>query len=168
MLFIACIHYGLLARFDRPIDRGLKLAGKRLFGDNKTWRGVLIYCALAPVICALLWLLLTTPLQSFTHPVFAHNPLVLGMVYALSYTTGELLNSFMKRRLGIVSGGTAVHPFAARAQRIGDTLDGILVVTCALLVIYHVSVVSLLIGCVLSVAAHLGTDAIMRRVGLKQ
>jgi len=37
-----CIKYDALAFLYRPIDRGRKFRGKRIFGDNKTYRGVVV------------------------------------------------------------------------------------------------------------------------------
>src|SRR5262245_66599533 len=37
-----CIKYDALAFLCRPIDRGRKFRGKRIFGDNKTYRGVVV------------------------------------------------------------------------------------------------------------------------------
>ena len=37
----------------RPIDGGLELGGRRLFGDNKTWRGVVVVVPASAAFAAL-------------------------------------------------------------------------------------------------------------------
>jgi hypothetical protein len=36
------LRWDLAPRLNRPIDGGRTLRGRRLFGDNKTWRGALV------------------------------------------------------------------------------------------------------------------------------
>lgn len=71
-------------RGNRPVDAGLRLAdGDRLFGESKTWRGIVFS----------LWsTTLIAPLLGFS--------LLLGFVVAAGAMAGDLLSSFCKRRLG--------------------------------------------------------------------
>jgi len=76
----------------RPLDGGRVLAdGYRCLGDSKTWRGVV----LAPLITELvaLWLLL---------------PAGVGTLVGIGAMLGDLLSSFIKRRLGLVSSSMAL------------------------------------------------------------
>ena len=41
-IHIAVIRYDLLAGLKIPIDFGRSVRGRRIFGDNKTWRGALV------------------------------------------------------------------------------------------------------------------------------
>lgn len=67
-----------------PIDNGLKLRdGHRLFGDSKTWRG--LFSAV----------FFTTAMAIF----FGIQPLT-GVLFGALTMTGDLLASFIKRRLG--------------------------------------------------------------------
>jgi CDP-diglyceride synthetase len=77
---------------DWPLDGGRVLAdGYRVLGKSKTWRGV----ALAPTASALMaWLL--------------HLPLWLGIIIGSFAMLGDLLSSFTKRRLGMVSSSMAL------------------------------------------------------------
>lgn len=75
-----------------PLDGGWALAdGQRLFGATKTWRGVL----LAPVITSAGAVLLELPLQ-------------IGMIVGIAAMLGDLLSSFIKRRLGMASSSMAL------------------------------------------------------------
>jgi len=75
-----------------PIDAGLRLAdGQRLLGPSKTWRGVGAATIGGAVSAALLGL-----------------PVAAGAAAGLLAMTGDLLSSFVKRRLGIQASGMAL------------------------------------------------------------
>lgn len=72
-----------------PLDGGWVLAdGRRLLGEAKTWRGV----ALAPLAAGLGALLLDWPAS-------------VGVVIGVAAMLGDLLSSFIKRRLGVPASG---------------------------------------------------------------
>lgn len=73
-------------RYAWPLDGGLILRdGYRLFGASKTWRGIAASLA-ATALCA--WILGYSP--------------ALGAGIAATAMGGDLLSSFIKRRLGLV------------------------------------------------------------------
>jgi CDP-diglyceride synthetase len=75
----------------KPIDNGLKLSdGYRLFGNKKTWRG-LFSAVLLSTVMAILWGL---------------EPLT-GVLFGTLTMIGDLLASFIKRRLGNVESSRA-------------------------------------------------------------
>ena len=43
LFFIACMKKHWLMALNTPMDFGLELGGKRLFGPNKNWRGAVLY-----------------------------------------------------------------------------------------------------------------------------
>jgi hypothetical protein len=79
-------------RWQSPLDAGRKFIDhKPLFGATKTWRGIVAAC------------LLTTPaawMMSLS--------LMTGFLMALSAMLGDLLSSFIKRRLGMPSSSMAL------------------------------------------------------------
>lgn len=78
-------------RCNRPIDGGWRLPdGRPLLGASKTWRGLVIGVALAAIVGAGLGF----------GPVF-------GALFGAASLAGDLLSSFLKRRLGIASSGRA-------------------------------------------------------------
>ncbi|TNF38780.1 MAG: CDP-archaeol synthase [Gammaproteobacteria bacterium] len=78
-------------RFNRPVDMGLVfLDGKRVLGDSKTWRGLIS----AIVVTALVSILLDYDMQ-------------LGALLAGYAMLGDLLSSFIKRRLGMPASSMA-------------------------------------------------------------
>jgi len=107
-----------LAALARPLDGGRTLRGRRLFGDNKTWRGVLVMIGAGSAIgvaqgalggaslarvsaLAEVWLLEPTTLGYALQYGAAHA------LFGLGYALGELPNSFLKRQLEIAPGSTA-------------------------------------------------------------
>lgn len=94
-----------------PMDGGRNLwDGKRLFGDNKTWKGFLGYIVLN-MLCMVLWGFACKGLgiesYNFFYRGVTNTPvynLVIGFLLGLAYAVFELPNSFIKRRFGIVPG----------------------------------------------------------------
>ena len=98
----------LLPTLKRPIDGNLTFRGRRLFGDHKTWRGA---------ACALAGGLLGVAVQKYGFGARAGGLALLdyeglsvvwlGGAFAAGAVLGELLNSFIKRQLGIPPGCSA-------------------------------------------------------------
>lgn len=74
-----------------PVDRGKKLGGKRIFGNNKTVIGTL-----SGLVCGVLVGAIEFPFLSFMLPI--------AVLLAIGALFGDLLGSFIKRRAGIGSG----------------------------------------------------------------
>ena len=75
-----------------PIDAGRRFRdGRRWLGDSKTWRGLAAAALLTPLAALLLQL-----------------PMTAGVVIAIMARLGDLLSSFIKRRLNIPSSGMAL------------------------------------------------------------
>ena len=163
---IVCMRKGWLARFDVPLDGGLLLGGQPLIGRSKSVRSLMLYLAIATLITSLLHLL--APLTESVAPVYRENPFILGPATTLAYLAGEVVNSFIKRRLGIATSGSVSSPVAARIQAIFDNIDGMLGSGLVLIISYGVAPEVLAASFVLAVVTHLSTDALMRRLGLKR
>lgn len=129
-----------------PIDRGAVLRdGKRLFGDNKTWKGFLGMVFLGGAsqviwgwICAFLPVvgrnnqLIAAHGNSFSVNLFA------GLLFGLAYAVFELPNSFIKRRLDIRAGKTEKGAKGAVFYVI-DQIDSLLGVVLCLSLLCPVS-----------------------------
>jgi hypothetical protein len=96
-----------------PMDFGKTLSdNKRIFGDNKTWKGFFGYILLN-TICAILWgaVCRAAGIEELNF-FYANNKntflfnLLIGILLGLGYALFELPNSFLKRRLGITPGKT--------------------------------------------------------------
>src|SRR2546423_1741973 len=97
------LRWDLFQSLNRPIDGRRMLRGRRLFGENKTWRGALVMsggvfaATLGLHRCA--WYRQRLPAE-----VRTVRPSVLGGLLALGTVAGELPNSLMKRQLDVAPG----------------------------------------------------------------
>ncbi|MCD5003111.1 CDP-archaeol synthase [Enterococcus saccharolyticus] len=102
-------------RFTIPMDGGKTLSdGKRLFGENKTWKGfigMMILGSLSQIIWGLC-LTIVPSLEQYNLFYAAYKNVWqtnswIGLLLGFAYVLFELPNSFMKRRLDIRPGKTA-------------------------------------------------------------
>ena len=87
----------------RPLDGGATLGGRRVFGDNKTWRGGLFMVA-GPALAAVALTRWPAFRDALPDAVGDARPLLWGALVGLGVVVGELPNSFLKRRLNIAPG----------------------------------------------------------------
>lgn len=105
----------ILNGLSRPMDNGVLLRdGKRLFGDNKTWKGFFGMIVLTSIWLAIAgWLSGKFPdiqglsLISFEDFRSSYTVWFFGAVWGLAYVLAELPNSFVKRRIDIPPGKNA-------------------------------------------------------------
>ena len=95
-----------LKKFDAPIDGGKQIGGQDIFGSHKTWRGFVAGIIVSTTILFIQQLLMMqTEAFSFVEIDYAALPvLLLGPAFAIGALGGDLLESFLKRRIGIASG----------------------------------------------------------------
>lgn len=92
-----------------PLDGHVRFRGRRLFGENKTWRGFAVMipgCILLVGLQTLLWVQFPAVRDLSFFDYSARSPFVVGAVMAVGYLLGELPNSFIKRQVGIEPGIT--------------------------------------------------------------
>jgi hypothetical protein len=120
VLHMVVVKKDLFSALRVPIDGGRTVGGERLFGDNKTWRGVVFMVAATALLGAVQGLAGGTWATSagiapmdFGAWGLASGALAQATGYALvnavlglGYVVGELPNSFAKRRLNITPGKT--------------------------------------------------------------
>lgn len=102
---------GALKCLQKPMDGGKNFFdGRRIFGDNKTWKGFIGYIVLN-IICMTVWgfVCKSAELESLNMfydkvPNTVLNNSIIGFLLGVAYGVFELPNSFIKRRLGIVPG----------------------------------------------------------------
>lgn len=96
-LHMAAVRLDIMRALRVPIDT-------KLFGPNKTWRGVVLMVAFTVV---------GVFIAQTLEPVFGggllvslrqQSALVLGTLLGLAYVAAELPNSYLKRRLGVAPG----------------------------------------------------------------
>jgi CDP-archaeol synthase len=111
-----------------PLDCGLRfLDGRPLLGPSKTWRG---YMFSIPITSACAWV--------------EGLDMTTGLVFSLAVLLGDSVTSFIKRRLGMVSGGRApgldqvlesLLPLLMVQHRFDLALSGILGVVMAFIIL---------------------------------
>ena len=126
------------APFHVPIDRGCAFAGKRLLGDNKTWRGFVV---MIPALGAVFFLLsglrgvLPADARAGLWPLSLVEYGLLGCWAGFGFMAGELPNSFCKRRFGIEPGAAPRAAWAKVVCFLADRLDSIAGALLALAVV---------------------------------
>lgn len=130
----------ILKSINKPMDFGKSLKdGKRIFGDNKTWKGFLGYIILNMIMTIIIGFICMNNEFLQNHNflyVNKNNTLlynaIIGAGLGLGYALFELPNSFIKRRLSVVPGkranGKAKYFFAILDQ--ADSVFGCVLVVC--------------------------------------
>lgn len=105
-------------RWDTPLDFGKSFHGQRIFGKNKTWRGLVSGVILAGLVAAveapLVFRVLNEDRLWFTGA---------GMLMGFGALAGDSVESFFKRQLG-VKAGDSWFPF----DQLDFIIGGLLVV----------------------------------------
>lgn len=124
-----------LRNWNTPLDFGLKFRGKRLFGDNKRWRGLIVGIVLATATLGLqVWAFnnfgwaedIAININYFVLPVH-----ILGPLFAIGALGGDALESFFKRQRGIKP-GKSWFPFDQLDYIIGGLVASFLVIQLTL------------------------------------
>lgn len=90
---------GVAEFLNKPVDSGKQLWGKDIFGDHKTWRGIILGTATGFFIYFIQKLLFVSDIfKSLSLLDYSTEPLWLGILIPLSALCGDLLFSFLKRR----------------------------------------------------------------------
>lgn len=115
-------------RLQVPIDGSRTIRGKRIFGDNKTWRG---FAIMVPAVGAAFWTV--SHARAFLPPKWnaglwslsTIEYCLLGCWAGFAFMAGELPNSFLKRQLGIAPGAAPAHRIAKSVCFVLDRVDSI-------------------------------------------
>jgi hypothetical protein len=148
--------YGWLKGISHPIDFRLHYRGRRIFGDNKTFRGMLgaaVGCSLFAVLQFEIlhhnsWL---ASLEYFDYATI--NPVLFGLCLGLANSLGELPNSFLKRQLGIAPGKSATGIWRGIFYFL-DQVDVLLGIWLYLSFIMEISITKIAISIVFVFSTH--------------
>jgi CDP-diglyceride synthetase len=168
LVHLAVLKLDLLPGLRRlPIDGGLTWRGKRLLGDNKTWRGAVVTIGTTTLAA---WLLARVseccwPLPTLV-PFAAEQPVLWGLLLGTGYIVGELPNSFAKRQLGIAP-GAAGQGVAGRVFWVVDQLDSLAGMLLFVAPVWRPSLALLAAIVALMLVAHPVSAWIMMQFGLK-
>ena len=102
-----CIKHGWLSALARPVDAGLTFRGRRLLGDNKTYRGLLAVAAGTAIGFLLRAALGGASIHEADAPWLDQPGLrtaFFGFLVGAAAMLSEFPNSFVKRQLGIRPG----------------------------------------------------------------
>ncbi len=115
--------------FNYPIDGGQKYRDKRIFGDNKTYRGFFVGILTAiGTIYLQLWAYNSYQfIRDISFIDYSSEPLaLLALLFAVGALGGDAIESFFKRQLGKKS-GVSWMPF----DQIDYIIGGLLAITLA-------------------------------------
>jgi len=103
----------VFSSLSKPMDFGKNFVDKkRIFGDNKTWKGFIGYLFLNmffSIILGFTWNATKLNEMNFFYSKVSNtllNNLLIGLLLGLGYALFELPNSFLKRRINIEPGKT--------------------------------------------------------------
>ena len=88
----------------KPVDFGIKVKGKELFGRNKTYRGFIFGVLFAMIVSYMQSLLYRFNFFSSLSFIDYSNWGWIGFLLGFGALFGDLIKSFFKRRAGIPSG----------------------------------------------------------------
>lgn len=164
----------ILSVLAMPIDDGKVLPdGQRIFGDNKTWRGLLVMS----VFCSVWQVVVNGVLRESWMPQVSHIApcvpegtapilfdVLVGLVLGMTYMLCELPNSFAKRRFGIDAGNGSTEG-TARQRMIAffvDHIDSSVGVCLVICLIAHLGFGEYLTYLAVSFAMHVLANGLLR------
>ena len=164
------IKYNILPLLCRPLDRGRKFRGKRIFGDNKTWRGVAVVSLGTAIGFGLQSLLLhriaaVRSVELFDYAFF--KSVTLGLAVGVAAMLSELPNSFIKRQFEIAP-GTAAKGWKAVIFYVYDQIDFLLGAWLVLAIVIPVTAGRVLLSSGLLLVAHQLMSSVGYMLGMRR
>jgi hypothetical protein len=156
-------------RFAWPLDGGLTLGGRPLFGPNKTLRGFLVMVPATAAAFALVAYVAGADRDSGTG-LWALSPggyALVGAWAGFGFMAGELPNSLVKRQLGIAPGAAARQPGTLMWQFLFDRLDSGVGMLAALSIAVPTPWQTWVLVLVIGPALHWSFSALLFRLGVK-
>lgn len=154
-----------------PVDAGLTLRRRRLFGDNKRVSGFMVM----PLAAAATFLLLGTwsellpqAVKEGLWPLSGRQYAVIGFCCGAAFMLAELPNSLLKRQLDIAPGEVPEKTGLRLMVLILDRLDSVLGVLLVLSLLVPVPAATWLLLLVLGPLLHAGLSSCMYLMGLKK
>ena len=154
-----------------PLDGGLHIRGRRLFGENKTVRGFVVMIPAAAVAFWGLWLIVSAIAPSVAGDLWQISPreyAALGAWAGLGFMLGELPNSFVKRQLDIAPGKPPRGRAAALVSFVVDRLDSIVGMLFAIALVVPTAWLTWLYVILIGPAIHLAFSVLLYRMGVKE
>jgi CDP-2,3-bis-(O-geranylgeranyl)-sn-glycerol synthase len=148
-----------LSSLNIPVDLGVRLRARPLFGKNKTFRGLLVVAIMTGIVTAF-----ASHMRTFPFPV---SPMIFGFIIGGAYMLAELPNSFVKRQLGIPE-GVRREGSIGRCFVFFDHIDSVLGAVIALFFLAHPPFVTLFVFSILGVLLHYGIERLLFALGYRK
>jgi len=147
--------------FKYRIDFGYKLGREDLFGKNKTWAGLISGVIGGLVGGYIMFLIVFTyfPIGNDDIYKILLNDMIYGVIIGFGALIGDLVKSFLKRRLTIKSG---------KPWWIFDQIDFILGAYIFSFLIFPIPIVYFVIALIITPLLHLGMNVIAFKLKLKK
>lgn len=145
----------------KPIDGGRLFRGQPLFGDHKTWRGLLVATLTGGVVFLLQWLLTQQFPEQLTNWApfdLTQGPWWFGFLFGFAAIFGDLAKSFFKRRVNIAPGKTW-FPF--------DQIDLVVFSTFVAIVVFPITATMVIAVCVITPLMHVSVNRVAFWLQLK-
>jgi hypothetical protein len=154
-----------------PLDGGLRIRGRRIFGDNKTVRGFVVMIPAAALAFGIVFSVLSAVSRDVADtlwPLSRAGYFALGAWAGFGFMAGELPNSFVKRQLDIAPGRPPRSRGGALVSFVVDRLDSILAMLFAISVAVPTSWKTWVLVLVIGPAIHLAFSVLLYRIGVKE
>lgn len=164
------LYSGIAQRFARPLDGGRTFRSRRLFGDNKTWRGFVVMIPAVGIAFVLLGVVVVMADNDVRGlwPLAIWQYGLLGCWVGLGFMLAELPNSFLKRQLDVAP-GQMPHPLWIRAACfVLDQVDSVMGALIALSVFVAVPWKTWLLLLVLGSTIHWIFNLVLFMLGAKK
>jgi CDP-2,3-bis-(O-geranylgeranyl)-sn-glycerol synthase len=154
-----------------PLDGGRMFRGRPILGENKTLRGFVVMIPAAALAFAAVAGAVSLPQGVLPATLWQLSPAgyaALGTWAGFGFMAGELPNSFVKRRLGILPGQTPASGLARAICFTIDRTDSIVGMLAAVTVAVHTPWMTWLWVLVLGPSIHLLFSWWLFRLGVKR
>lgn len=162
---VLVLRHDLMRPLKRPLDGGASVRGRRVFGDNKTWRGALVMTGGVMAAAQALWRC-RAYVDRLPAEVRAAGPARVGFLVGLGTVAGELPNSFVKRQLDI-SPGEQRDSAAGKLLSLYDQADLVPGVWAAMLPVYRMPARGVALAVAVVTLAHVPISRIGYHVGAR-
>jgi CDP-2,3-bis-(O-geranylgeranyl)-sn-glycerol synthase len=156
-------------RFAVAIDGGRTWRGRRILGDNKTWRGFVLMVPAVGVsfLVARAMLMALHDGRDILWPLSTVGYFLLGSWTGFGFMLGEFPNSFIKRQCEIAPGAPALGHWSQPFCFVVDQLDSIGGGLIALSLVVPVPLWTWLHLLVVGAIVHWGFNVVFVMIGLK-
>lgn len=175
VIHMVLIKLPILNALQAPMDAGFILWDrKRLFGDNKTWKGLIsmpLGAALAfglnGVLCDYSDTIFSLTIIEHQSVAIAQNAWIFGAFIGLGYIIAELPNSFIKRRIDIAPGANKAG-WVGKTFLVVDQIDSSIGCAIAMAVVLPMTVLDIAVLAAIGGVVHYVVAVSLYFVGLKK